>query len=240
MASAKSHSKENSMGVGHLAVGLMLKRAEPRISLGLLFFLALLLDFLLGVFYWLGLEQASVPAHYENAHSIVFSFPYSHGLLASLLWSALAFLVARYLWPKEDRTRIGFIFGFAVFSHFILDLIVHSPDLPIFGRNSYKLGFGLWNHMSIALTLEMLLVVAGLILYLKRGKGFGGRFGILLLMVLFSILTVVGTTSSVPPNLTVLAVSWIVTPLVLSGIAFWLDRVAMAQETSQVIRATHE
>lgn len=214
------------MGVGHLAVALVLKRAEPRINLGLLFFASLLLDFLLGIFYWLGLEQASIPAHYENAHSVVFSFPYSHGLLASLLWSALVFLLARYLWKKEDGTRIGIIFGLAVFSHFILDFIVHVPDLPVLGRNSYKLGLGLWDQMSIALTLEMLLVVIGLIFYLNRAgvKGFGGRFGILILMVVFSMLTVVGMRSSEPPNLTVLAVSWLVTPLVLSGIAFWLDR----------------
>jgi hypothetical protein len=214
------------MGVGHLAVGLMLKRAEPRVNVGLLFFATLLPDFLLGVFYWLGLEQASIPTHYENAHSLVFSFPYSHGLLASLLWSALVFLLARYLWQQGGSPRIGIIFGLAVLSHFILDFIVHVPELPVFGRNSYKLGLGLWDHMSIALTLEMLLVVAGLILYLTRarGTGFSARFGILLLMILFSALTVVGMTSSAPPNLTVLAVSWIVTPLVLSGISFWLDR----------------
>jgi hypothetical protein len=203
----------------------MLKRAESRVKLGLLIFAALLPDFLLGVFYWLGLEQASVPAHYENVHSVVFSYPYSHGLLASLLWSALAFLMARYLWPKGDRIRVGFIFGCAVFSHFILDLIVHSPDLPIFGRSSYKLGFGLWNHMTIALTLEMLLVVVGLILYLTNGeRRFSVRIGILILMLVFSVLTIVGMISRLPPNLTVLADSWLVTPLVLSGIAFWLDR----------------
>ena len=106
----------------------------------MLFFASLLLDFLLGVFYWLGLEQASIPAHYENAHSIIFSFPYSHGLLAGLLWSVLVVLLARYLWQKEDRTRIGIIFGLAVLSHLILDFIVHMPELPVFGSNSYKLG----------------------------------------------------------------------------------------------------
>ena len=214
------------MGVGHLAVGLMLKRVTPGINLGFLFFATLLSDFLLGVFYWLGLEQASIPAHYENAHSVAFSFPYSHGLLASLLWSALIFLLARYLWPKEDRTMIGIIFGLAVFSHFILDFIVHVPEMPVLGRDSYKLGLGLWEHMSIALILEMLLVVIGLYVFLNRAgeTSFRGKLGILILMAVFSILTVVGMTSSVPPNMTVLAVSWIATPLVLSGIAFWLDR----------------
>jgi hypothetical protein len=100
---------EESMGVGHLAVALMLKRAEPRIKLGLLFFASVLSDFLLGVFYWLGFEHASIPAHYENAHSMSFSFPYSHGLVATLLWSAFVFLLARYLWRRGDNARIGII-----------------------------------------------------------------------------------------------------------------------------------
>jgi len=214
------------MGVGHLAVGLMLKQAVPRVNLGWLFFASLLPDFLLGIFFWLGLEQASIPAHYENAHSVAFSFPYSHGLTASLIWSALAFLLVSYLTEREVSARLGIVFGLTVFSHFILDFIVHVPDLPVLGRNSFKLGLGLWDHMSLALTLELLLVVAGLILYWSsaRRRGFGGRLGICLLMVVFSIVTVVGMTSTVPPSLSVLAVSWIMTPVVLSGLAFWLDR----------------
>ena len=79
------------MGVGHLAVGFMLKRATPRLNLGWLFLEALLPDFLLGVFYWLGIEHAIVPAQYINAHSVIFGFPYSHGLFAVLVWSALVF-----------------------------------------------------------------------------------------------------------------------------------------------------
>jgi FtsH-binding integral membrane protein len=111
-------------------------------------------------------------------------------------------------------------------SHFILDFIVHVPELPVLGPDSYKLGLGLWDHMSIALVLEMLLAVIGLILYFSTPgeEGSRARFGILILIVAFSVLTVVGMTSSVPPNLTVLAVSWIVMPLILSGIAFWVDR----------------
>jgi hypothetical protein len=38
----------------------MLKRADPGISLGLLFFLVFLSDFLLGVFYYAGWERAIV------------------------------------------------------------------------------------------------------------------------------------------------------------------------------------
>ena len=38
------------MGIGHVAIGLGLKRADPQINAGWLIFAALLPDFLLGLF----------------------------------------------------------------------------------------------------------------------------------------------------------------------------------------------
>lgn len=73
------------MFVGHLGVALGLKRAEPRLNLGLLCFATLLLDFLLGLFVLLGIEQVHVPATYAALHYLTFTFPFSHGLLAHLL-----------------------------------------------------------------------------------------------------------------------------------------------------------
>lgn len=211
------------MGVGHLAAGLMLKRAESRINLGFLFFGALLSDFLLGIFYWIGIEKAYIPENYSQLHYMTFTFPYSHGLLASLISSLLVFLLA--VWQWNNGLRIGIILAIAVFSHFILDFIVHVPGLPVAGPNSYKLGLGLWNHMGIALTVEIFLVLIGLALYLSgvKQKTFRSKYGVLILMVIFSILTVIGMTSSAPPNLNAVAISWIIAPIVFSGLGFWLD-----------------
>lgn len=224
-------SEKIVVGVGHLAVGLMLKRADPRVNLGLLFFAALLLDFLLGVFFWVGIEQAYIPANYQHLHYLTFSFPYSHSLAASLLWSGLVFLLAKVLWPKGDGTKVAIPLGLAVFSHFILDVIVHVPEMPVLDRDSYKLGLGLWNRMGVALTLKMLLVALALASYLNRKEGgsVSGRYGILILMVVFSILTVVGMMSSAPPSITGAAVSWVLAPVVLSEMAFWLDRKGLAK-----------
>jgi hypothetical protein len=212
--------------VGHLAAALMLKRAEPKINLGWLFFAVLLSDFLLGVFYWMGLEHAYIPSDFAHLPYITFSFPYSHGLVASFVWSGLAFLLAKYLWRDGDRVKVAFVLGAAVFSHFILDFIVHVPELPVLGRGSRKLGLGLWNNMTAALTLEIILVLLGLVVYLPVAKqrGFTCRLGIVILMAIFSLLTVVAMTSSTPPDLTGAAVSWIAAPVVLSVIAFRLDR----------------
>lgn len=210
------------MGVGHLAAGLMLKKVEPRINLGVLFFAALLSDFLLGIFYWIGLEKAYIPANYSQLHYLTFTFPYSHGLVASVVWSLLFFLLA--LLQRNNGIRAGFILAIAVFSHFILDLIVHIPELPVLGASSIKFGFGLWNHMPIALTVEIFLVVIGLFFYLSLNqKTFRSKYGVLILMIVFSILTVMGMTSSAPPNLNAVAISWIAAPLVFAGLGFWLN-----------------
>jgi len=163
---------------------------------------------LLGVFYWIGLEQAYVPADFSRLHYLRFSFPYSHGLLASFLWSAAA-LLAKYFWRNHNGTKIGTIIGLAVFSHFTLDLIVHDRELPATGRESAKLGFGLWNHMAAACALKMMLVVVALALdFPVASKGFKGRAGVSILMVVLSALTVVAMTTSTPPHLTT-AATWV-------------------------------
>lgn len=101
---------------------------------------------------------------------------------------------------------------------------MHAPELPVLGRDSARLGLGLWNHMALALTLEMLLAAAWLALYLSgEGGGRRGRLGVVILMVIFSILTVAGMTVSAPPDLNVAGASWVVVPLVLGGIGYWLD-----------------
>jgi len=62
------------MGVGHFAAGLIFKRVDPRLNLGVLFFAAILSDFLLGIFFRLGLEHATIPANYVDVSSVRFDF----------------------------------------------------------------------------------------------------------------------------------------------------------------------
>jgi Mg/Co/Ni transporter MgtE len=68
----------------------MLKRTERRASLGVLFLAAMLLDLLLWVFVLVGVENVTIPPDWEELHYLAFVFPYSHGLLATVIWSALA------------------------------------------------------------------------------------------------------------------------------------------------------
>ncbi len=217
------------MGIGHLGIGLGLKKANSRINLGLLFFVAFFADFLLGIFILMGLEQAHIPPDYEELRYLYFEFPYSHGLAATLFWSALIFLLVKLFWPKDkgNSTLVATILAIAAFSHFVLDWLVHIPEIPLLGPESYKMGLGLWDTLGLALFIEGLLVAGGLIIYFRTtsGQGFGARYGLLILIGLFFVMQFMGQLfGPPPPNATGPAISWIAMPLIISGLAFWLDK----------------
>ena len=216
------------MFVGHLGVGLALRRVDEEVSLGVLFAAVLLLDFLLGLFVWAGLEQVIVPADYARLHYLRFRFPYSHGLLASLVWSALAFVVASaWLRGRPRRAVAAAVVAAAVFSHFVCDVIEHPPQLPLAGPGSVMLGLGLWNHLAAALGLELALVAIGLALYLGAAPHVARfkRSTLVAVMAALSILAVAGQAGSpTPPGTASNVVAWLTLPVVLGGFGFWIDR----------------
>jgi membrane-bound metal-dependent hydrolase YbcI (DUF457 family) len=67
--------------------------------------------------------------------------PYTHSLLASLLWAGVIYVVSRIVPPKNRS--VALVMGIAVLSHWFLDLIVHTADLPLWSDASTKLGFAL-------------------------------------------------------------------------------------------------
>src|SRR2546427_4251853 len=56
----------------------------------------------------------------------------------------------------------------AVFSHWVLDFVVHRPDLPLYD-NAAKVGLGLWNLPALAFALEAALLFGGMWLYFRTG-----------------------------------------------------------------------
>jgi len=114
----------------------------------------------------------------------------------------------------------------AVLSHFILDLIVHNPDLDLLGNGIYKIGLGLWKYSPVSYGIEALLLIVGLWIYLRATKAisFIGKYGtpilILILLVLGAMSTFIAqTTATVNFALTMLVVYFS-----MMAFAFWLDR----------------
>ncbi len=200
----------------------MVKSAEPRLNLGIVLIAALLTDVVLWLLVILGFEAILAPQSAGSARFFSFVFPYSHSLVASLIWSGLfAYAVSR-AWPcsMSGRGRAAALVFAAVFSHFLLDLIVHVPDLPLAGADSLALGLGLWRHMPIALGLELTLAAAALWGYLRLGKPAPGRkLTVGALVVLAGLLTVAGpyAPGELPPLAFVAASSLVALSVVVAA-----------------------
>jgi membrane-bound metal-dependent hydrolase YbcI (DUF457 family) len=154
-------------GLGHLGIGFAAKAIAPKIHLAVLLVATELIDILWGIFYFTGIDKAN-----GGLNSTVLS----HSLFISLIWSALAALLAARIY--HDR-RSGMVVGSLVFSHWILDFITHpmgaifggvplSPDLPLFFDGSPRVGLGLYNHsMMVAIAADMAILLIGFVVYLR-------------------------------------------------------------------------
>jgi hypothetical protein len=219
------------MGVGHVAVALGASRAAPRVNVGWLVFAAFLSDFLLGIFASFGLEHAYVPDSYATRHYLLFQFPYSHGLVALLIWATICgFLISR-AYGLESR-RIWVVIGLVVLSHFVLDGLVHVAGLPLLGPNSPKLGLGLWKQMPLELLLETLMALSGVAIYWRVSgseRSTISRYGMAIFVILVAAMTWTQLGLTQPPPTRQLEISWIAVPLLFSAIAWGLDRKRVRQ-----------
>lgn len=219
------------MFAGHIGAALAIGRAERRVNVGMFVAAALLLDVLLWAFILLGWESVDIPADFASTHQPAFVFPYSHGLLAAVVWSALAGAAAFVLCSRleEARLRAALLVAAAVFSHWILDALVHRPEMPLAGAASPAAGFGLWDTLALALVVETLIVVAGLYLFLP-GSGLprGKAVSLAVFCLLVLAFTVVGMTlAPPPPSAFAMAASSLVTIVAVCVLAVWLGRTTM-------------
>ena len=135
------------MFIGHYGVAFAGKKIDDKPSLGTLFLAAQFLDVLWPVFILVGLERVAIdplPRRFLTLHFT--SYPYSHSLVAAIFWS-LVFAIVYYFIKKN--LRVSVVLGALVFSHWVLDLIVHVPDLPLIPGIEIKVGLGLWNSTAM-------------------------------------------------------------------------------------------
>ncbi|MGH7741112.1 MAG: hypothetical protein ACRENS_03730 [Candidatus Eiseniibacteriota bacterium] len=151
------------MYAGHFAAGLALKARQPKAPTWALLAGTGLLDILFGPFVALGIERATLTPGHSPGFRLDF-IDWSHSLLMALVWS---FAYAMVFW-KRGRD-IAALLGFAVFSHFLLDLPMHPRDLALWPGSSIHLGFGLW-HTPYWWWIELGCVVAGCGDYWARAR----------------------------------------------------------------------
>lgn len=194
------------MLLGHYGLALAAKRAVPKTSLGWLTFAAQWLDELWPLLLLAGLERVRVAPGLLAASPLDFSYyPFSHSLLLALGWG-VAIAVIFMWWTRQRRGAL--VIGMLVVSHWLLDLPMHRPDLPLWPGSATRVGFGLWNSIAGTVMVELTFFLGGLVLYARRTVATDriGRWGLVALVV--TLLLVFGGGLAGPPPADVTSLAW--------------------------------
>lgn len=213
------------MFIGHYSVSFAAKALEPRIPLWLLFLAVQLADVFWSIFVWLGIERVRIVPGITATNPLdLYYMPYTHSLVAAILWS-VAGLVAYRLWRGGRQGKAALLVAVAIFSHWVLDFIVHRPDLPLWDDMA-KVGLGLWNRPLVAFALEVALFFGTMAWYLKatRATKRAGRWGIPVLGTFMLAIHAVAFFGAPPTSANLAAGMALGSYLVFAGLVAWLER----------------
>lgn len=217
------------MFIGHYALAFGAKRFAPAVSLGTLFLACQLADLLWPTLLVLGIEHVEIdPGNTLMTPLNFISYPYSHSFVALIGWAALFALAYRTIrgWHPAAIATLAAL----VFSHYVLDVITHRPDLPITLTGSRRLGFGLWNYPGTTLAIESAMFITGTTLYMMttRARDRIGRIALYGLIVVVVAIYFAALYGPPPPNTAAVATAghlqWL---FVIWG--YWVDRHRLAR-----------
>lgn len=172
------------MFIGHFAPAFV-AAAQPRAAgLGTLFVASQLVDIGFAALLVPGVEAMRiVPGITAMNPMDLYHMPYTHSLLGALAW-AVGF--GALVWAATRRRAAAIGAALVVASHWFIDLIVHIPDLTLFGAPP-KIGLGLWNHPALAMPLEIALIGGAMLYYAARTRGSAGNRRLAILAALLAL-----------------------------------------------------
>lgn len=156
------------MLIGHYGASLLVRQAEPRLSVSSIFVAAQALDILWCLLVLGGIERLRIVPGITATNGLdLESMPYSHSLAAALMWG----VVALWIWRGALHLplRSAALLACLVSAHWPLDWLVHRPDLLVWPPWP-KVGLGLWNYAAPAFALEAGLLASGVALYMRQGR----------------------------------------------------------------------
>lgn len=212
------------MFIGHFAIALGAKKYAPAVSLGALFLACQLADLVWPNLVLLGIESFAIEPGATVLTPLDFQhYPYSHSLVALLLWAVL--FGALYAVLAGGGTRAALVLAIVVVSHWVLDVLSHRPDMPVWFGTSAKIGLGLWNNPVLAIGLELGLFGAGVWLYVRQTRPLdrSGSTGFWTLIVFLLGIHAANLLGPPPPSTG--AVTWSAQAMwLLVAWAYWVDR----------------
>jgi len=211
------------MFVGHYGPAFALKRWAPRTPLIALLVAVQLVDVAWGLLVATGIEELRITPGITESNALdLIHVPYTHSLVAALIWSLAAGLVAALALSSR---RAALAIAIAVASHWFLDFLVHRPDLPLLD-DTHRVGLGLWNHRWVAFALELATLFAGLALYVTatRSRDRIGQRGPWLFAASLIGMQLFQIFGAPPPTPLATAAAALASYLAIALAASWIDR----------------
>jgi len=157
------------MFIGHYGVSFAAKPLARHVPLWVWFIAVQWMDLVWSILVLVGIEKLRIIPGFTQANPYdLYYMPFTHSLPGSI---ALSLLLGTIVAPFISQRRVAtmLLIAGASFSHWILDLIVHTPDLPLYD-NSAKVGLGLWRHVALSVPLEIVLLALGAVIYARRTR----------------------------------------------------------------------
>ncbi|WP_374532774.1 hypothetical protein [Phenylobacterium sp.] len=209
------------MFVGHYAASLAAKAAVPRAPLWSLVLAAQAVDIGWSSLIIAGVEKVRIDPSLPGSALDLYHMPYTHSLPAALLWSAAGLGLARL-------ARLPWVAAIAiaatVFSHWLLDLLVHRPDLELWFGGT-KVGLGLWNYPVPEQAVEIgLLGLAAAAWAWSRGRAGRSLWPVLAFMAALLAVQILAMVMPGGGDAAGLGTTALAVYLVLGALAWALDR----------------
>lgn len=195
--------------------------------MGVTFLAVQLVDIVWAIFILAGVEHGRItPGFMKMSDLDLYHMPYTHSVVGALVWSVVGALLYRQMDRPAGRGAVLTIGG-CVFSHLILDYLVHAPDLVLYPGSDVKLGLAWWNNAPLAVGSEILVFGLGFFVYMRatRARNVAGAIAPWLTTVLMLSILAYDKLGPRPTVLNALAWSALGAYAVLAALGFWLDRV---------------
>jgi membrane-bound metal-dependent hydrolase YbcI (DUF457 family) len=209
--------------LGHYGAGLAAKKLTPYTSLGTLVVAVQWLDLLWPSALLLGLERVRVAPGDTVVTPLAFEFyPWTHSLAMVLVWAVV--VAGAYLFFRR-YPRGAWVVAGGIVSHWVLDLVTHRPDLPLWPPDGPRVGLGLWNSLPATVVVEFALFFVGLYVYARNTEATDGigRIGLTAFALVLPLVYLGNVFGPPPPSADMVALAgqgqWL-----LVAWAMWIDR----------------
>lgn len=210
------------MFIGHWSAAFVAATHPKAPRLPVLFLAAQFIDWLFFLFVLLGVEKMRIVKGMTEVSPLdLYYMPWTHSMVGALCWGAI---FGGCVWLMT-KNRVGaLIAGAVVFSHWLLDLLVHRADLTLAGGDA-KFGLGLWNNAAIEMPLELGLTGCAIWIYASRSRAVAKPWAIWALIAFLLVLQLYNWFAPVPPEVDAATpILGLVAYGLVTALAAWVSR----------------